>query len=258
MGYTLRTKDDPLDLIRAADQNESVDNDILFNSQHLPAVCAWDPNKPPASPTANDDEFADGALGGMWSEYDPDNKTTWAEGNGGLTATILTHATTTLNGIHQDIPAGDFSIYAKVGLSVTNVNNTHINLCLWEDPTGDNEAFTWGIYRSTLTPYATYILGQTWTNRSTAAIAKVAGAVVGYSESIYLRIRRNAANYYADFSRDGIGWWPTGPHTFIFTPTKMGIGVINNNTLVTQYAHCQFFRYIASDVGVGGILAGNR
>lgn len=41
MAYVLRTKDDPGDIGRAADQNQSVDNDIYFNT--LGTWQTWDP-----------------------------------------------------------------------------------------------------------------------------------------------------------------------------------------------------------------------
>jgi len=43
MAYTVRTKDSALDLGRAADQNESVDNDIFFYAQIRYVVCVVQP-----------------------------------------------------------------------------------------------------------------------------------------------------------------------------------------------------------------------
>jgi len=61
MGYTLRTKDNALDLGRAADQNESVDNDIFFNGV-IGGGTAWTDYA--AAPTG----FA-GALSIEYSRY---------------------------------------------------------------------------------------------------------------------------------------------------------------------------------------------
>lgn len=259
MAYTLRTKDNAGDNGRAADQNESVDNDIFFNGQHLTGVTAWQPDKPPASAGAQDDEFDNAALSVSWTEYDPDAKTTWTEGNGGLTAAVATSAAHNINGLHRTLPDGDFTIYTKVGMASTLASQFNCGLCLWEDPTGDNELFTWQCVTN-VNPCAFRAVAYTWVNHTTTAIAKHAETTLGTgSLAAYLRIRRNAANYYCDVSLDGYGWQNMGgAFTFVFTPTKFGICVENQNTGVNQYAHFQFFRYIASDVGLGGVMAGDR
>lgn len=264
MGYTVRTKDNPLDLGRADDQNDSVDNDIFFYSQHLSAVVPWDVDKPPDSPGSIDDEFADGSLAGAWTEYDPDNKTAWSEGNGGAKATILTTATLTLNGIYQDLPAGDFSVVIKAGiLTLEAASGTFIGINLWENPAGDNKQFQYAFFRDNTAGFVARIVAQDWTNCSTIGTVNIAGVSVGFSDAIYLRLRRNGTNYYCDFSFAGLGWRSANGGAAVtlaggWTPTKIGIGVLNYNTGATQAAIAQFFRYVGSDVGLSGVLAGAR
>ena len=74
---------------------------------------AWDPNKPPASPGALDDEFSDNSLNVAWSEYDPEGKTTWTEGDGGAVADTATSAADNHNGLYKTLPAGDFTVVTK-------------------------------------------------------------------------------------------------------------------------------------------------
>lgn len=260
MAYTLRTKDNAGDLGRAADQNESVDNDIHFEADHADAVSPWMPDKPPASPGALDDEFSTpGAIPGAWSEYDPDGKTTWTVDYGGAKAVVATSAANNANGIYQDLPAGDFTVVVKVASSATETNYFSAGIGLWEDPTGDNEQACWVITRDATAGFPMRLECNTYTNHTTVAIAKIAAATFGYSEFVYLRLRRNAANYYCDFSLGGLGWrQASAAITFVFTPTKIGLWVNNINTGLTPVARFQFFRYVASDLTLQGVMQGGR
>lgn len=265
MAYTLRTTDAAGQMGRAADQNESVNNDIFFNAQHLAPVNAWNPDKPPVSPGAIDDEFADAAIAGAWTEYDPDAKTTWAEGDGGLKASTLTLATMTVHGIYQTLPDGDFTIWTKVAFLsyVSAGNDWEVGIHLWENPAGDNKQLTWTARMDTTAAFPMQCQCVEWTNRSTAGLVKLGATTVGYTNQLYLRLRRNVANYYIDFSMDGLGWRTANAGAAItlvgpWVPTKVGLGVLNYNTAATQVAVIPFFRYIASDVGLSGIMAGAR
>jgi len=223
---------------------------------------AWDPDAAPASPSALDDQFNTGALDGKWTEYDPDNKSTWTVGDGGAKATILTTATLTWNGIYQTLPAGDFSVWAKVasyGMDV--VDYTLIGINLWENPAGDNKHFCWVYVRDNTANFVGRLAAQEWTNRSTIGTVKISVFNPGNFDSVYLRLRRTGTNYYCDFSKNGAGWRSGNLNdtaiTLSFTPTKIGIGVCNYNTTVSTVQMCQFYRYTDSNVTLAGISGGN-
>jgi hypothetical protein len=74
-------------------------------------------------------------------------------------------------------------------------------------------------------------------------------------------VRRTGTNYYFDYSFDGYGWNTANAGAALalgFVCGHMGLGVNNNATAVTQTAYFQFFRFIGSDVGLGGMSLGAR
>lgn len=222
---------------------------------------AWDPDKPPASAGILDDEFNDNALSAGWTEYDPDAKTTWTEGDGGLLVTVLTTATDDLNGLYKDVQVGDFTVWTKIGITARELNIFSPYICFWENPAGNNKQFVFAFQRDSTANYVARIGVYEFSNRTTVSSTKLATVTIGYTNSLYLRVRRNTTNYYFEFSMDGLSWRTpnaNAAYTFSFVPTKVGIGVTNNNTGQTANAIFQFFRSIGSDVGFAGIMAGNR
>lgn len=69
MGYTTRSKDDPLDVGRATDQNESVDNDTFLYNNLRTEIEAYAAHRPSASVSAYSDEFNETSLDADWTAY---------------------------------------------------------------------------------------------------------------------------------------------------------------------------------------------
>ena len=67
MAYTVRTTDNAGDLGRAADQNESVDNDAWLYANLQTEIADYDPRRPSASAGAASDEFQSTALNVAWT-----------------------------------------------------------------------------------------------------------------------------------------------------------------------------------------------
>lgn len=221
----------------------------------------WDPDKPPASPGALDDEFSDNSLNVAWSEYDPEGKTTWTEGDGGAKATIVTTATDNHNGIYKTLPAGAFTAIIKVATLSLEAHRIVAGIALWENPAGNNKMAMIDIDRDGTANFVTRLEMVEFTNHTTYSSHKIALTTIGYSEQVYLRLRRTGTNYYAEFSFNGLGWRSLNAGAAVtlgFTPTAIGLDVNNLNSGVTISVIYPFFRYIASDVGIGGVLAGNR
>jgi hypothetical protein len=225
-------------------------------------VGGWSPDAPPATAGSIDDEFNDGSLGAAWTEYDPDSKTAWTVGNGGLRAVVSTTAGNNVNGIHQAIPTGDFSIAAKIHLAAKELATFSAGIAVFEDPSGNNDIGTWAVFRDATAGYPVRAYSATHINHTAGAVDKIAPATIGFGfEKIYLRLRRTGTNYYCDFSFGGVSWRTMNSWAAItwgFTPTKVGLYVNNNNTGEAQTAYFQFFRYVASDVGPTGVMEGNR
>jgi hypothetical protein len=241
-----------------SDWNTYLRDNILYFKAQLGAF-GWQPDKPPTTAGSIDDEFNDASLSGNWTEYDPEGKTTWTEGNGGAKAVTATTAADNVNGLYRSLPAGDFSVWTKVSISFTDTNTWLIGIGLWENPAGNNKMFAYYHIRDISTLVAR-VGAYDYTNHTTVSTTKMAAITVGYSDFIYLRLRRNGTNYYIDHSFGGTGWRTPNAAaaiTLTYTPTAVGLVVDNVNTGVNATAYAQFFRYVASDMTLAGMMAGN-
>jgi len=208
----------------------------------------WDSDALPETPSDQDDHFEDGALDVKWSEYDP--------GVANLTVSvsdtfvILTHpteATGPHRGIYQTLPAGDFSISAKIQPIGTSLADNKFALALFEDATdSDADLVTWGhIWRTKANDFRTmYIQGYT---DYTTFSSSYWGGKVYQNTTCYIRIRRNGTDLFYDFSCDGVSWDQVFTHAQPFDPAHMGLITSNYATGTTIYLYCDLFRYIASD-----------
>jgi hypothetical protein len=216
----------------------------------------WEPLAAPASGTVYDDEFSDSSFDtGLWTEFDPDGIQTVDEQPYGLRLVQSSTAGDDLTGIYQSIPAGDFTIVARVSGLGLLANFIHAGLALWDDATSsaaglyvaamshDTAGIDWVVQR-----WNHY---QSWNN----TLATVAGT---NAPQCFIRIRRNGTTYNFDFSSDGIGWMRISSTTLVFTPNEFGLFINNNNQGVNIAGIFQFFRYRSSDVGLTGNLDGRR
>jgi len=222
----------------------------------------WFPDAVPASPGSEDDEFAD-ASGGVpsgWTEVDHGSVLTVDEDEPGLEFFVATHAGNALAGIYKSIPAGDFTYWTKVSLSGLPETNSIIGgIALWEDAT--NSA---GDVR-TLALICNATQGEVsihpWTAYNAIGAATVSQPItvdVGPTH-LYLMVRRTGTTYAFSFSTDGIGWQrllSTG--ALGITPTHIGPCVDNVATGADVGARFPFWRYVASDVGMTPLMAGDR
>lgn len=234
----------------------------------VPAGTIWQPDAAPASPNANDDEFADESAGvpNGWTEMDFDGTTTVTETAAGLIMTQTTHANDGVVGIYKVLPAGDFTIYTRVSLLTvdTGANQTfRAGITLYEDATSstaDLAIVTWQFNPSNAGPAGGTNLHTAY-NAAPSGLGSASGSFspMKSHNGAYLRLRRNGTNYTFDVSDDGIGWslgWTS--FTLGFTPAHMGLSVNNVNTGETCAARFGFFRYLASDAGALGIMEGRR
>lgn len=209
----------------------------------------WDPDCPPAAPSAYDDEFSDGSFNAvLWTEYDRGSLISPAEGDLGAYFGFTGDGSAIKSaGIYQSIPAGDFTIDTKVflcGYHGTYNYGAGIALLEADSDAGDfhiiylqkyNGANTLGVHKySAWNTYASSYNTSTPDNN-----------VVTTS---YFRIRRNATTYYFEYSSNGITYTLAYTGTLTPTPTLMALVMINKQTTLNT-AIFRFFRYQASDVG---------
>jgi hypothetical protein len=218
----------------------------------------WNPDAPPISPSAYDDEFSDGVFNGgaIWTVFDINSRMTITENDKGLNLLRPNLATIDITGIYQAIPAGDFSIEAKLGLSAKSADFGFASLALWEvagSTTGGIYGFSL-IYKSTTKGYE---IGRynNYTSFNSAPSSRYDG---WWFTSGYFKVRRNGTTYYLDHSNDGVSWVQLWSGTLAFTPTQFGISTLNQNTGQTTELHASFFRYTNSDIGVNGSIGGKR
>jgi hypothetical protein len=219
----------------------------------------WSPDAPPASPSGTDSEFS-GGSGGVpsgFTEYDPGTLLTVTESSTYKNVQLLastTAVTLDVLGIYKAIPAGDFTIWTKVKFLGPAANYSFTGLCLWEDATDSSKK----IAGYGLSPRGATLMDNgiyTWTNWNTFSAATESNFQF-VAPCVYVRLRRTGTTYMMAFSNDGEAFleYSTAVNPG-FTPTHFGVG-IGNTTGADALATFDFFRYVASDVGVTGILAG--
>lgn len=248
----------------------SVTISILANGEAIDLAAGggtpiWQPDRPPASAGADDDEF-DGNSGGVptgWTEMDIDGNITVGEDNSGLTLVQATHTGNSVGGVYKAIPAGDFTIWTKLSMSgQVGSNFIQAGLALMVDPTSStDDLVVFRVYMNITSEAASAEVTNMsdYVNFGTVvgSVATLGSATSG-AGSAYLRIRRTGTTYGFDFSTNGIAWYRLANTTIAITPAYYGIVINNNNTGADQKVTGAFFRYLASDVGFNGLVGGKR
>lgn len=229
---------------------------------YSPDFDVWMPDAPPASAGADDDEFADAAGAGAptgWTEVDHGTTTTVSEEDYGLKLLQATHAGDSVAGVYKAIPAGDFTVWTKVSLAgLAEANFVVGGLALFQDATSSTGDIATHTLHQDAT--ATAINVETWNayNSFKTGLQQVVWTVDGGPTHVYLRIRRTGTTYAFDFSTDGVSFQRLHSGTLAFTPTHYGLVVNNVASGADVAAIFPFFRYTASDVGIAGVLGGDR
>lgn len=216
----------------------------------------WDPDAPPNSASALDDEFKGILPIPAWTEFDPNGDLTFNTDNGLLDFSIATHAGYRINGLYQTIPDGDFTITTKVSLLTIEAQYSLAGLSLWEDPANTAK----GIYVFSLvasnsgTNYVQLLRMTDYDTWSATTYTITSNSLIN---TVYLRIRRSSTTYSFDFSLTGLGWKRLYSNTLAIIPTAFGPFGSTYATGITIKALFNFFRYQASDIGITGLLLGN-
>jgi len=219
----------------------------------------WNPDYPPAAAGALDDEFADASAGvpGGWTEYDHGSKHTIVEAAHGLEIQGLATAGGEFGGIYKADPTGNITVWAKVGISAPRTAGHRMGIAWLQDATSSS-ADVQGV----LIAYDNvqmYIMTVIYTAYNVYGSAPVAMTETALGPMFaYLRMRRTGTTYAFDWSMDGIAWMRLSSGALSFTPAHIGIVANNNDGSNAQVGHCKFFRSTNSDVGIGGVMGGQR
>lgn len=225
----------------------------------------WWPMAKPASPSTENDEFAD-ASGGVpsgWTEVDHGSVTTVDEAVDGLRLTQSTHTGHSVAGIYKTIPAGDFTIWTRASIYAISTGASQLaigGLCLYQDATSstsDMFLFYTGLAASNVPEIAAFTITQY--NGTGTGVVSASGNRSTVPPSVYLRIRRTSTTYHFDLSYDGVGAYRLYTTSSLgFTPTHYGLAVDNLNSGADIRGVFSFFRYTASDIGILAPWEGRR
>lgn len=218
------------------------------------AIVALSPDYPPS---AMDDEFDDGSTNlTLWDVRDPETNLTYYEGRYGIVMTRLA-CSAYWAGLYQALPAGDFTIWTKVGFTAqrrTSEPQRGAGFIITPDPT-DNQCHVVYVSNSANSDFREL--------DSSGNVLVPSVPLFGTGISPYLRIRRNGVNWWFEGSLDGISWetdnsFATAQQTdtTLDNPTHIGIGLFcdNDETALDMQAIFRFFRYVPYDVGLLHVL----
>jgi len=213
----------------------------------------WDPDAPPLTPSAYDDEFNDSSISGNWSTSVSSNSAI-SEADSDFVINRIVGGSDSVDGIYKNLPVGNFTITTKISVLTTRANYTLGGLQLLENggsnSTRINSIHLW------VSGGSLGVEVDNWTNKTTYSGTVFQNSLNIGNPTVYLRIRRNASTYYYDYSYDGKGWINLVSTTLAYTPQHMGVFETAPNGSANSTAKFDFFRYIGSDLGPNGILSG--
>lgn len=184
----------------------------------------WDPDAPPASPNANNDEFDDGSIDASWTQSGTGSAT---EENNGLRITDN-------NYLYKTLPAGDFTIWTKISTSGMPqfVNYSQAMLAV-QNGTGT----IWTVGHTGRSNNSALIEVINWSNYLWWSSTPV-GIGISTENFYYFSIRRTGSTLSFWVSNDGV------TYNMVYTVADPGVtrmGVINNGT---SYMVVDYLRYL--------------
>ena len=210
----------------------------------------FDPDMPPTSPSAYDDEFDGTTLDAKWTTVN------WASAtvkdvNTTVPGSLYMKAASigaTLVSVLQAIPTGDFSIVTNVEAVHEGSPNSGAGLIISSTNTAGSGSqavvmsFGYGTNEAYLGAYNWYGFNSVGSQLS-----------LSYNQKLkYLRIRRSGTNYYFGWSQDGKNWADV-PVTPGFTPSYFGLAIYQASGSASNFSF-DFFRYSSSATApLGGV-----
>lgn len=216
------------------------------------SIQIWHWDKPPASPSAIDDEFS-AALSG-WTNFG--SAATQRVVGGNLELTGLLNSGANMGGVERTLPAGNFTVITRVNVAAENSFSLS-GLFLRSSVSGRIKFFTLQIQSATITScdcnYGNY---TAFNVRSSFGTAKTVANI-----PYFLRISYDGTNLIFELSKDGTSWtlylteavgtWFTGGNL----PDRVGVAVDSFSASTKAKAAFSFFRYYnTSQADTGGFI----
>lgn len=210
----------------------------------------WNPDLPPTSPHACDDEMLGGAVDAKWGTWDPGSVVSaWSMDTTRkmLQAQSTTSAGQRVAGRYQAIPHSEFTIYTKPSLLTdidyaTDTNQwVSAGLLVAGNIAGSPTTapfFTAGLQYVTSSGLQ---FGQSWAWSNYTTLGT---NVERAGQFIYYRLRVNGIACFAECSCDGQSWLLIRSGNLGFTPAYLGLQLTHyNNTVgINVQPRWQFFR----------------
>jgi hypothetical protein len=202
----------------------------------------WNPDLPPSSPNAMDDEFNDESFNTtLWTEFNPGNhsftrsEVAW----GGLT--ITNNSNNNIFGYCQLAPSSPYSIISKIRVSDFHSGDIKPAIMLLEGTLSTSKVLMAGLSSG---GYGHAIQIEYYNAYNSYNSALLNNSYNLPDEWGYIRVRVNGTTLNFDIG-DGIAWKRRLNSTMAFTPAYVGLGFKSNNA--DGIAHFQFFRVLSGD-----------
>lgn len=201
------------------------------------------PDLPPATPSADDDEFSDGSLGAAWTDWDVGAQGTYTEGAYGAEITNAGTVGSAWAGIHRAVPAGDFAVVTRVSMTGRAVDFCSAGFAIAEDLSANPSTADFTFFGLTYqTDSLLRLRVDTFTAYNTYLSTQKEFTLGGWTH-LYLRVRSISGVYSFDYATDGTNWTRFYTFTPAFTVSKLALVVSNNtSTGVDVIGRFRFFR----------------
>lgn len=181
---------------------------------------AYDPDAPPSSPSAYNDEFNGGAIGSQWSVGAITGRSHTVE-NRGLKFTF-TAATSGGNGwFSQSLPgSGDWTAVCKIQHPT------------YQFGTGTTDFYMQVAETAIDTARLVYltIRDASWGVFTEAVALTNMGSWTRIETQTYLKVNKTGTTLTWSISFNGKSWYQVNQSTIAFTPTKIGITAVGSRT----------------------------
>lgn len=216
-----------------------------------PLYYRWDPDAPPSSPHAKDDEFDDDSLSGNWTEWDGGGKITLTENEYGLNiVNTNTAAADHVGGVFTSVPTGDWRVITKVSIGgkwYSNYASAGVFIAedLSSNPNTADFIAIWLFFTKDRDSNAIVVQRYTAYNAYNSEVMSGKQYIYYGYDDVYFQIRKESTNYYYYYSGDGISWQLIGSSSNPFTVSSFGLATNNVNQGVDTTAYFKFFRVVA-------------
>jgi hypothetical protein len=209
------------------------------------SVKLWTPDAFPAGAAAQCDHFDDASIDAKWLNFHTGGNQTITEADHHLKFVQAgDNGAFYCRGKYQLLPAGDFTIIAKIGGTFSFVNYFELGIMFTQDATNNPntcDIFTLG-YQFEIG--ASSVRYQQWNDWQ--ALVTNAGIFALSPPPAYLRVRRSGTTLYWDMSHNGHLWVaPWASSGQIFVPDGFGL-YTSNYSAVSYTAWFDFIFYKAS------------